>query len=116
MPPEVVPEWSPRAPSDLLIKIHSCLASIRGLLCEDMPALNPENTGVAAVKADTEAGVPTLPVGYFSLGMDINSKPVFLLQLNSGFSPWLLEAGRIKYLFQNHPSVGPDILWPPIAH
>ena len=32
--------------------------------------------------------MPTLPVGYFSLGMDINSKSVFLLQLKSGFSPW----------------------------
>lgn len=29
--------------------------------------------------------MPTLPVGYFSLAMDINSKPVFLLQLKSWF-------------------------------
>lgn len=57
---------------------------------ESLAALKPEDIGAAAVKglgegrggwkADTEAGMPTLPVGYFSLGMDINSKSVFLLQ------------------------------------
>ena len=61
---------------------------------DSLPALDPDNIGVKGLggwrswKADTEAGMPTLPVGYFSLGMDINSKSVFLLQLKSGFSPW----------------------------
>ena len=75
---------------------------------DSLPALNPENTGVAAVKADTEAGVPTLPVGYFSLGLDINSKPVFLLQLNSGFSPWptVLSTAQLSES-QTHPPPDP---------
>ena len=52
--------------------------------------------------------MPTLPVGYFSLGMDINLKPGFLLQLKSDFSPWAIVLSTAEPSeSQTHPPPDP---------
>ena len=84
---------------------------------ESLAALKPEDIGAAAVKGlggaaagrqTQRQGCPPSLWATSPLGMDINLKPLFLLQLKSDFSPWPIVLSTAEPSeSQTHPPPDP---------